>query len=246
MGNGADDMIHMVGGHRPQGAAPLQAGHRVRPGGWFPYLAPEPRPLPGPRLPEYSLCIHSPSVQFLESSRVPLQSRPPFWGGGAMHSRLRQWAHSVLQADHLLHSVHAPSTVGAQHIAHGNTHVQTHTHAGMCTEHSNVPRRPHRELHTISKHPTQMQGQVFQGGKENTGRCIRSLTQMQPHAQMYTQHKPRVKTPHHLHKHVTKEQAHSQTCKDTEAAMQSQTKTKGEGACCRIRVSGQGAPDRQV
>lgn len=57
--------------------------------------------------------MHSPSVQFLESSRVPLQSRPPFWGGGAMHSRLRQWAHSVLQADHLLHSVHAPSTTGA-------------------------------------------------------------------------------------------------------------------------------------
>lgn len=65
------------------------------------------------RLPEDSLCMHSPSVQFLESSRVPLQSRPPFWGGGAMHSRLRQWAHSVLQADHLLHSVHAPSTIGA-------------------------------------------------------------------------------------------------------------------------------------
>lgn len=97
--------------------------------------------------------MHSPSVQFLESSRVPLQSRPPFWGGGAMHSRLRQWAHSVLQADHLLHSVHAPSTVGAQHIAHGNTHVQTHTHAGVCMEQSNVPRRAHRALHTISKHP---------------------------------------------------------------------------------------------
>lgn len=66
--------------------------------------------------PEHSLCTHSPSVQFLESSSAPLQSRPPFWGGGAMHSRLRQCAHSVLQADHLLHSVHAPSTVGAQRV----------------------------------------------------------------------------------------------------------------------------------
>lgn len=73
-------------------------------------------------------------MQFLESSRVPLQSRPPFWGGGAMHSRLRQWAHSVLQADHLLHSVHAPSTVGAWGTAHAVTHAEcsnapTPTHA---------------------------------------------------------------------------------------------------------------------
>lgn len=78
--------------------------------------------------PEHSLCTHSPSVQFLESSRVPLQSRPPFWGGGAMHSRLRQCAHSVLQADHLLHSVHAPSTVGAQYMRVGaQLWVQTTT-----------------------------------------------------------------------------------------------------------------------
>lgn len=67
-----------------------------------------------------SLRMHNPSVQFFESSRVPMQSRPPFWGGGAMHSRLRQWAHSVLQADHLLHSVHAPSTEKAQNGAHGS------------------------------------------------------------------------------------------------------------------------------
>lgn len=78
--------------------------------------------------------MHSPSVQFLESSRVPLQSRPPFWGGGAMHSRLRQWAHSVLQADHLLHSVHAPSTVGAQHIAHGNTCVHRDMDTQLCAQ----------------------------------------------------------------------------------------------------------------
>ena len=43
-------------------------------------LAPEPPPWAPPS--EDSLCTHSPSVQFLESSRVPLQSRPPFWGGG--------------------------------------------------------------------------------------------------------------------------------------------------------------------
>lgn len=78
--------------------------------------------------PEHSLCTHSPSVQFLESSSAPLQSRPPFWGGGAMHSRLRQCAHSVLQADHLLHSVHAPSTVGAQHMLF-NVCKQQHRHS---------------------------------------------------------------------------------------------------------------------
>ena len=85
--------------------------------------------------PKHSLSTHSPSVQFLESSSVPLQSRPPFWGGGAMHSRLRQCAHSVLQADHLLHSVHAPSTAGAQHrhghaVTHssGDTETKTYMH----------------------------------------------------------------------------------------------------------------------
>lgn len=44
------------------------------------YLAPE-QPHPGPR-PLETHSAHSPSVQFLESSSVPLQSRPPFWGGG--------------------------------------------------------------------------------------------------------------------------------------------------------------------
>lgn len=53
-------------------------------------------------------------MQFLESSSTPLQSLPPLRGAGAAHSRLRQWVHSVLQADHLLHSVHAPSTAGHQ------------------------------------------------------------------------------------------------------------------------------------
>lgn len=97
---------------------------------------------PWAHLSKDSLCMHSPSVQFLESSRVPLQSRPPFWGGGAMHSRLRQWAHSVLQADHLLHSVHAPSTAGAQHMVHRNIHVHRHMHTVTWAEHSNVPLVP--------------------------------------------------------------------------------------------------------
>ena len=103
-------------------------------------LAPEPPPWAPPS--EDSLCTHSPSVQFLESSRVPLQSRPPFWGGGAMHSRLRQCAHSVLQADHLLHSVHPPSTVGTQRVVHGDvgTHGRLHTrlHVHNTAEHAHT------------------------------------------------------------------------------------------------------------
>lgn len=100
---GPNEMVDVVGGRGPEGL--FCCGWALRLGD-----------AAGPsliHLPADSLCMHSPSVQFLESSRVPLQSRPPFWGGGAMHSRLRQWAHSVLQADHLLHSVHAPSTIGA-------------------------------------------------------------------------------------------------------------------------------------
>lgn len=111
--------------------------------------------------PKHSLSTHSPSVQFLESSSVPLQSRPPFWGGGAMHSRLRQCAHSVLQADHLLHSVHAPSTAGAQHrhghaithssgdtetktYTHAHTHARTHTRPYVCTYvHAHGPTHAH-------------------------------------------------------------------------------------------------------
>lgn len=73
----------------------------------------------------------------MESSSVPLQSRPPFWGGGAMHSRLRQCAHSVLQADHLLHSVHAPSTAGAQH-----RHGHAVTHSSGNTETMNMQAHP--------------------------------------------------------------------------------------------------------
>lgn len=133
MGNGADEMIDVVGGQKPHRAAPLQVGHGGLGVGWGP-LSSSGAPTPRPHLPEDSLCMHSPSVQFLESSRVPLQSRPPFWGGGAMHSRLRQWAHSVLQADHLLHSVHAPSTVGAQHIAHGNTCVHIDMYTQLCAQ----------------------------------------------------------------------------------------------------------------
>lgn len=58
----------------------------------------------------YSLCMHIPSVQFLDWSTVPSQSFPPFLGVGALHSLLLQWVHSVPQVDHLLHSVHRPST----------------------------------------------------------------------------------------------------------------------------------------
>lgn len=58
-------------------------------------------------------------MQFLESSSTPLQSLPPLRGAGAAHSRLRQCVHSVLHADHLLHSVHAPSTVGTRHSVSG-------------------------------------------------------------------------------------------------------------------------------
>lgn len=58
----------------------------------------------------YSLCMHSPSVQFLDWSTMPSQSFPPFLGAGAPHSLLLQWVHSVPQVDHLLHSVHRPST----------------------------------------------------------------------------------------------------------------------------------------
>lgn len=117
-------MMHVAGGQRPQGL--LHSSRHLRPGaGWGgPLVRLEPPPRGGPRRPKDSLCTHSPSVQFLESSRVPLQSRPPFWGGGAMHSRLRQWAHSVLQADHLLHSVHAPSTAGARHTERGTAHAR--------------------------------------------------------------------------------------------------------------------------
>lgn len=62
----------------------------------------------------YSLCMHSPSVQFLDCSTMPSQSFPPFLGAGALHSLLLQWVHSVPQVDHLLHSVHRPSTTTQQ------------------------------------------------------------------------------------------------------------------------------------
>ena len=62
----------------------------------------------------YSLCMHSPSVQFLDWSTMPSQSFPPFLGAGALHSLLLQWVHSVPQVDHLLHSVHRPSTITQQ------------------------------------------------------------------------------------------------------------------------------------
>lgn len=86
-------------------------------------------PVPA-HLPVYSLCRQSPSVQFLESSSTPLQSLPPLRGAGAAHSRLRQWVHSVLHADHLLHSVQAPSTVG--HQTQARRHPPWHTFRGSC------------------------------------------------------------------------------------------------------------------
>lgn len=58
----------------------------------------------------YSLCMHRPSVQFLDWSTMPSQSLPPFLGAGALHSLLLQCVHSVPHVDHLLHSVHKPST----------------------------------------------------------------------------------------------------------------------------------------
>lgn len=59
------------------------------------------------------LCMQRPSVQFCEWSTVPSQSFPPFLGAGSLHSLLLHWVHSVPQADHLLHSVHTPSTGGS-------------------------------------------------------------------------------------------------------------------------------------
>lgn len=56
------------------------------------------------------LCMHRPSVQFLDCRTRPSQSLPPFLGAGAVHSLLRQCVHSVPQVDHLLHEVHLPST----------------------------------------------------------------------------------------------------------------------------------------
>lgn len=61
-----------------------------------------------------SLCIQSPSVQFWDWSTSPSQSFPPFLGAGLLHSLLLHWVHSVPQADHLLHSVHTPSTRGTR------------------------------------------------------------------------------------------------------------------------------------
>lgn len=58
------------------------------------------------------LCIQSPSVQFWDCRTSPSQSFPPFFGAGLLHSLLLHCVHSVPQADHLLHSVHTPSTSG--------------------------------------------------------------------------------------------------------------------------------------
>lgn len=88
-----------------------------------------PPPIPA-CLPLYSLCRQSPSVQFLELSSTPLQSLPPLRGAGAAHSRLRQWVHSVLHADHLLHSVQAPSTAG--HQTQACRYPPRHTFRGLC------------------------------------------------------------------------------------------------------------------
>lgn len=61
-----------------------------------------------------SLCIQSPSVQFWDWRTSPSQSFPPFLGAGLLHSLLLHWVHSVPQADHLLQSVHTPSTRGKE------------------------------------------------------------------------------------------------------------------------------------
>ena len=55
------------------------------------------------------LCMHSPSVQFLDCKTRPSQSLPPFLGAGAVHSLLRQCVHSVPQVDHLLFSQYSRS-----------------------------------------------------------------------------------------------------------------------------------------
>lgn len=71
------------------------------------------------------LRAHSPSVQFLLSIMLPLQCFPPFLGGGAWHSRLRQCVHSVPQADHLAHSVQPPSTATrGSRVVKANVNVQ--------------------------------------------------------------------------------------------------------------------------
>lgn len=83
----------------------------------------------------YSLCMHSPSVQFLDWSTMPSQSFPPFLGAGALHSLLLQWVHSVPQVDHLLHSVHRPSTATHTREEHTHTHTKTdHTVSEMVDE----------------------------------------------------------------------------------------------------------------
>ena len=69
------------------------------------------------------LCMHRPSVQFLDCKTRPSQSLPPFLGAGAAHSLLRQCVHSVPQVDHLLHEVHLPSTA-TQKPASGQRHKE--------------------------------------------------------------------------------------------------------------------------
>lgn len=65
---------------------------------------------PGTFIIVYSLCMQSPSVQFWDCRTSPSQSFPPFLGAGLLHSLLLHCVHSVPQADHLLQSVHTPST----------------------------------------------------------------------------------------------------------------------------------------
>lgn len=181
-------------------------------------LAPEPPPWARPS--EDSLCTHSPSVQFLESSRVPLQSRPPFCGGGAMHSRLRQCAHSVLQADHLLHSVHPPSTVGTQRVVRGDpgTHGCLHTrlHVPSTAVHAHMECSRTRGIGTHTGRPEKSaRVRGAQGGKDSS-RLVRKITDADL-AQGFThRHKPRVKNTAHSHKHVIREREHRSTDGDTE------------------------------
>ena len=91
--------------------------------------------------------MQSPSVQFCDWSTRPSQSLPPFLGAGLLHSLLLHWVHSVPQADHLLQSVHTPSTRDAWHGTRRHTHTHTHTHG-----HTSSSTQTHTNTHIIHEH----------------------------------------------------------------------------------------------
>ena len=98
------------------------------------------------------LCMHSPSVQFLDCKTRPSQSLPPFLGAGAVHSLLRQWVHSVPQVDHLLHEVHLPSTATKKKKKNnsnrskreGASWRQREGRAQVETKHQTLKKMPHQ------------------------------------------------------------------------------------------------------